>query len=79
MYSERENQIVDPGGEFDSAKVYARLIDEFFVKNRSWSPADFAEFSFSKIEDYRGVGGGDHLFFIFQNQADKTCLRPYII
>ena len=73
-------KISDPGGEFHYDRILVVLTDEASILDKVWAPTDFPGFAFSIIEDKRGVGGAEHLFFhLAEPSRDNVLIAIYYL
>ena len=68
-------KIPDPGGCFSYDRVIVILTEAATAQNREWTPADFAEFEFSEVDNRFVIGGRLYLVFYLAEPSRENVLR----
>ena len=69
-------KIPDPGGDFHYDTILVQLTEEASLIDRQWTPADFPEYEFLRIEDKgKLIGSRTFLVFYLRKPSRNNVLR----
>lgn len=69
------DRIPDPGGNFTYDRVQVVLTEEASNLDNEWTPVDFPEFSFSRIENLGKIKSQSILIFYLTEPSRNNVLR----